>query len=106
MWRVEKATTTMEATSYTADQLQDIFSIGNEIRQIFAKKEEGGERNRGHIQNGSYTNTELKAEQGFDEHFTQRALYGSSVHARSVCVKVRRPMVTIHWFCSVLLARR
>ena len=30
------------------------------------------------------TNTELKAEQGFDEHLTQRALYGSSVHARSV----------------------
>ena len=30
------------------------------------------------------TNTELKAEQGFDERFTQCALYGSSVHARSV----------------------
>ena len=28
------------------------------------------------------TNTVLKAEQGFDEHLTQRALYGSSVHAR------------------------
>ena len=30
------------------------------------------------------TNTKLKAEQGFDEHLTQRALYGSSVHARQI----------------------
>ena len=28
------------------------------------------------------TNTELKAEQGFDERFTQRALYGSSVYLK------------------------
>ena len=40
------------------------------------------------------TNTELTAEQGFDERFTQRALYGRSVHARSVptdCVKPTPP---------------
>ena len=82
---------------------------------MFAKKVEGGERNRGHIQKGSSynlrnakikklqvpcthdgaiekmlvlgttaTNTELKAEQGFDERFIQCALYGSSVDARIV----------------------
>ena len=40
------------------------------------------------------TNTALTAEQGFDDHFTQRALYGSSVRDRSMpsdCVKTTRP---------------